>query len=269
MKLRLSGADWSGAIADLKEGMALFPSAFTLSWRDVSLRYRGSVLGPFWYTMWSFLQIQFLGYLFPTLMGRDDVVYMQWLSLGIICWWNFISPTLSGAESVFASARGIYTERRIPYSFFCIKFMTLQVLVFLHQIPVFCYCIYAYDISIRFVHAVFFILGVMAVSLILFCLCFILGILCLRFYDIPQIVDLLLYIGFMLTPIFWMPAMATGRGRLVKYNPFYYLLDVIRTPLMGGDINFFSWKVILTMLFASVLVAFVLFARCRKRIAFY
>ena len=268
MRLRLSDSDWSGALGDFRECMALFSSAFMLSWRDVSLRYRGSTLGPFWYTMSTFLQIKFLGYLFPALFNNHDVSYMQWLAFGLICW-QFISPALGGAEGIFISARGIYTERRMPYSFFCFKYMVLQVIVFLHQVPVILYCIYAYDISISFAHVMFFFLGLTMVSTILFCVSFILGILCLRFYDIPQIVNLLLYISFMLTPIFWMPEMAAGRGEFIRYNPFYYLIDIMRSPLIGRDVAFSSWAAAVTMLLISALAAFVLFSRCRRRIAFY
>ena len=98
---------------------------------------------------------------------------------------------------------------------------------------------------------------------------FILGILCLLFYDIPQIVNLLLYISFMLTPIFWMPEMAGARGSFLRYNPFYYLLDVMRSPLMAHYVDFSSWTVVAGTLCISALAAFVLLARCRKRIAFY
>ena len=268
MKFRISDSDWGGAAADLKEAALLFPSAFALSWRDIALRYRGSVLGPFWYTMSTFLQILFLSYLFPTLFNNNDAAYMQWLSIGLICW-QFVSPALSGSEGIFTLARGIYTERRMPYSFFCMKYMILQILVFLHQIPVILYCVYAWDIPLDFAHAAFFVLGLAIVTAILFCVCFILGILCLRFYDIPQILNLLLYIAFMLTPIFWMPEMAASRGRFIKYNPLYYLLDVMRSPLMGRDVALFSRIVVAAIFFVSALAAFVLFARCRKRIAFY
>ncbi|MDR1376808.1 MAG: ABC transporter permease [Synergistaceae bacterium] len=268
MKLGMSGADWDGALEDLRGGMALFSSAFMLSWRDVSLRYRGSLLGPFWYTVSTLLQIQFLGYLYPVIFNVKDAEYMRWLSMGLICW-QFISPALGGAESVFTSARGVYTERRMPYSFFCVKYMILQVLVFFHQLPVVLYCVYAFGISIRFAHVLSFLLGLAAVSLILFCLSFILGVLCLRFYDIPQIVNLLLYIAFMFTPIFWMPQMAASRAQVVEYNPFYYLLDVMRSPLMGRDVEFLSWVVVFAVLAAAALGTFVLFARCRRRLAFY
>jgi ABC-type polysaccharide/polyol phosphate export permease len=197
-----------------------------------------------------------------------DAAYMRWLSMGLICW-QFISSALAGAEGIFTSARGVYTECRIPYSFFCIKYVILQILVFLHQLPVVLYCVYAFGISIRFAHVFSFLLGLAAVSLVLFCLSFILSVLCLRFYDIPQIVNLLLYIAFMFTPIFWMPQMAASRAQVIDYNPFYYLLDVMRSPLMGQDTAFSSWAVVSAALAAAALGAFGLFARCRRRLAFY
>ncbi|MDR1731746.1 MAG: ABC transporter permease [Synergistaceae bacterium] len=268
MIFRIDGADWKGALMDFRETLMLLPGAFLLAWRDVFLRYRGSLLGPFWYTVSTFLQIQFLGYLYPVIFSVRDAVYMRWLSMGLICW-QFLSPALMGSEGVFTSARGIYTERRMPYSFFCVKYMILQVLVFLHQLPVVLYCIWRFDIVLRPCHLLSFFLGLVLVTMILFFLSFILGLLCLRFYDIPQLLSLLLYIAFMLTPVFWMPQMAASREALIRYNPFCYLLDVMRSPLMGADTEPASWAVALAALFLSALVAFILFARCRKRIAFY
>ena len=45
--------------------------------------------------------------------------------------------------------------------------------------------------------------------------------------------------------------------------------DVLRNPLIGRFASFSSWAVVVGIFFFSALGAFVLFARCRKRIAFY
>ena len=39
------------AVADVVQGARLWRLALTLGWFDIRLRYRGSILGPFWLTL--------------------------------------------------------------------------------------------------------------------------------------------------------------------------------------------------------------------------
>ena len=44
-----------------------------------------------------------------------------------------------------------------------------------------------------------------------------------------------------LTPVFWLPSSLPGRAQYILWNPFAQMLDLLRTPLMGGvdgDIDF-------------------------------
>jgi hypothetical protein len=60
-----------------------------------------------------------------------------------------------------------------------------------------------------------------------------LGTLCARFRDIPPIVATVTQMMFLLTPILWRPDQIPGREFLFVFNPFFYLVQVIREPLEG------------------------------------
>jgi lipopolysaccharide transport system permease protein len=49
------------AVRDIKNGSTLWPLAWTLGWLDIKLRYRGSMLGPFWLTLSTGIMVGSLG----------------------------------------------------------------------------------------------------------------------------------------------------------------------------------------------------------------
>ena len=102
------------------------------------------------------------------------------------------------------------------------------------------------------------------------CAALILGILCARFRDIPQIVTTLVQMAFLLTPVIWREDMLSGRALLVPMlNPFRHYLDIARAPLLGETPSALSWGVVAVCTLIGVAVAAGLFARCRHRIAYW
>ena len=47
-----------------------------LGWHDIRQRYRRSVLGPFWFTLSTFIMIGVLGFLYSQLLKQDIVTYL-------------------------------------------------------------------------------------------------------------------------------------------------------------------------------------------------
>ena len=73
-----------------------------------------------------------------------------------------------------------------------------------------------------------------------FAVSLLLGIFGARFRDIPPIIGSVMQIAFYLTPIMWSPVMLEHRGLavvLVKLNPFYSLLEIMRGPLLGSRLT--------------------------------
>ena len=69
-----------------------------------------------------------------------------------------------------------------------------------------------------------------------------------RYSDLGELVQTLLRLAFFVTPIVWMPA-STGRGGLVGAflyaNPFYYLIEIIRRPMVQGHVPWLEIGVVL------------------------
>ncbi len=66
--------------------------------------------------------------------------------------------------------------------------------------------------------------------------CFFLSVVAARYPDIAELMRTVLRLFFFITPIIWMPSMGKGAviGAFIYLNPFYYLIEIIRGPLVYG-----------------------------------
>ena len=91
-----------------------------------------------------------------------------------------------------------------------------------------------------------------------------------RFRDIPQIVGSVMQFAIFMTPVFWRP----GGGIMTQhavllFNPFFHMLDVIRSPLLGGHASSLSYVILGIMAVAGWAATFSVFALIRRRIVHY
>ena len=75
--------------------------------------------------------------------------------------------------------------------------------------------------------------------------------------------------GIFLTPVFWTPGSLPSRELFVHLNPFSYLIDIVRMPLLGQTPPWSMWLVLVGMNLASAFTAIIFFARYRARIAYW
>ena len=73
-------------MADIAGGVRLWRLAVTLGWLDIRLRYRGSMLGPFWLTISTGVMVGALGVLYSTLFKIDVRDYLPFLALSQVLW---------------------------------------------------------------------------------------------------------------------------------------------------------------------------------------
>ena len=98
-----------------------------------------------------------------------------------------------------------------------------------------------------------------------------LGILCTRFRDVPQVVAAVLQLLFLLTPIMWTADSVRGKAVsiLLDINPFYYLLEIVREPLLGRTPAGSTWLVACGFSLATFLIGHALYGRFRHRVAYW
>jgi lipopolysaccharide transport system permease protein len=99
----------------------------------------------------------------------------------------------------------------------------------------------------------------------------VLGIVCARYRDLPQIVNSVLQILIYLTPIMWMPqSISDGLGfYLVQLNPIFHFFDIVRAPLLGYSPENISWIVSITIALFGWIMTLFFYGRYKQRIVFW
>ncbi len=96
-----------------------------------------------------------------------------------------------------------------------------------------------------------------------------LGIVSARFRDVPPIIAMVIQFTFFFTPIIWQADQMPARAAVVDYNPFYYLLEVVRAPLLGQGTGTHVWIVACCLAGRAGRVRIKFYARFRHRIAYW
>ncbi|KXV76243.1 permease [Acetobacter malorum] len=251
---------------DLLSGIKLARLGATLGWLDIKLRYRGSILGPFWLTASTAVMVAAMGVLYAYLMNMDVHKYLPFLTLSLVLW-GFVGSTLQDGCTTFTSAAGLIHSARIPYSLHVLRATVRNLLTLAHNIPV----VVVVFLWFRVAPSWSWTMGAAGALWIFdsFMATLLLGILGARFRDVPPIVASTLQILFFVTPILWAPElMKTGQDWLLL-DPFFPLMEIVRTPFTGDIVNTAIWPAALAWSAGLTVFTFALFARMRARLAYW
>ncbi len=255
------------AINDVADGMRLWPLAWSLGWLDIRLRYRGSILGPFWLTLSSAVLITSIGLLYSVLFNTDVRVYLPYLALSQILW-SFLSTIVSDGCTCFTQAEGMIRAVRMPLFLHAMRTLVRNVLVLAHNVVV----IVAVDVYFEIWpgwHALLALPGFAVWAIDSLALCLFLGAVCARFRDIAPITASIMQIAFFMTPVIWQAEQLRSGAAYLVYNPFFVLLQIVREPLQGHLPTMAEWisAIICSLLLCGL--SWFFFVRARGRVAFW
>jgi lipopolysaccharide transport system permease protein len=255
------------AVQDILRGVNLWRLALTLSWLDIRLRYRGSVLGPLWLTLSTAVMVASLGFLYAYLFHTPIRDYLPFLALSLTLW-AFLAAIIADGCTAFTSAEGMIRSMRIPFSLYIYQLLARNVLILLHNVIVIVVVFLAFRVPLNasvFAAIPAFLLWLIdgaAIALVL-------GALCARFRDIPPIVASVVQIAFYVSGVMYRPEMLGHRGAFLLYDPFYTILEVLRAPLMGTIPSTAIYVSALGFSAVMCVLSWVVFLRVRHRIAFW
>jgi lipopolysaccharide transport system permease protein len=256
------------AAVDIANAAGLWRLALTLGWFDIRLRYRGSMLGPFWLTLSTAVMVAALGVLYARLFNMDLHEYLPFLALSLVLW-SVLSTIISEACTCFTQAEGMIRSMRMPYALHATRIVVRNLIVLAHNVVVIL-AVYAWLDSWPGWAAFGAIPGLAVWLADGLAVCLFLGPIGARFRDIPPIIASVIQIAFFVSPIIWKPELLHGpAAELLWLNPFYTLLEIVRAPLLGAMPSLHVWASALTYSALLWLAAWFLFARVRNRLAFW
>jgi homopolymeric O-antigen transport system permease protein len=258
----------SWAVADIVGGARLWRLAWALGWLDIRLRYRGSMLGPFWLTISTGVMVGALGLLYSTLFKINLRDYLPFLALSQVLW-GFLATVVSEACTTFTEAEGVIRSVRMPFFVFSMRALIRNAIALGHNIVVIVvvFAIFSvwpkWEMLIALPGLMVWVVDALALTLML-------GAFCARFRDIQPIVNSVMQIAFFMTPVIWKPQQLGPAGiEKLSLNPFFDLLEIVRGPILGSDIALTTWlgAIVYSVMLCAVSWAF--FVRTRGRVTFW
>ena len=252
---------------DLVRGYRQLPMVLHMALSDTRVRYRRSVLGPWWLTLGAAISIAGLGAVWSGLLNQDPAQFIPKLAVGLILW-QFISGCITEAPSVFIRQAQIIRNFDLPYSIYPSQLLLRQLITLAHNAAI------LIGVVLIFPHAFsplapLGLLGLVLVAANMLWIAVVVGMIGARYRDIEPLVQSLMPLIFFVTPVIY-DVDRLGLNRFIVWaNPFSYFMSVVRSPFFGVVPPPFVYGVTLLMLVVGWSLAFWLFNRRGSRIAFW
>lgn len=251
----------------------LFEARYILSYLvklDLKNKYRNSLFGFAWNFLTPLGLVLIIGIVYSTLFKTEIRDFIPYLFSGLIPW-LYISGCADVGTYSFISAQGYIKQMSTPIEIYPLRLALVNLINFLMSV-----C--AYLVICIFLKPEVFsshLLGIIPATLIYLMF----GTTWATFSGFAQVYakdyapfqSLVLQGLFYATPIIY-PAeniLETPMGWVVRYNPLYYFLEIMRRPIMGEPIlNPNAYTVCVSTIIIMFALTLVLYKRVGRKIAY-
>jgi lipopolysaccharide transport system permease protein len=245
------------------------------SLRDVTVRYKQTVLGGLWALIQPLLQVVVFTLFFGKLMGLEErlgeyegraVPYAVFVLTGQIVWGYFASLVNASANSMLGNAnilRKIYLPRLIiplsaggaPTVDTLIGFGLLLIVMLYYAQPFTPLLILA-PLALLMTMIVAQAVGIMLSALIV------------KYRDFRFVVPFMIQLWFYVTPVIYPKHIVPEKYQMLLYlNPMAGVVDVFRALVLGGTLNLNELMVSVGITVVMLVIAVFYFARTERRFA--
>ena len=255
------------AIFDITNSLKYYEVWCFLALDDILARYRNTVLGPVWNAAYIIAQSIALALVFGGVFGQKLDEIMPFILSGLVAW-SLGPATIIECSGLLVWFSGTIRTQNFPFLFYAFRVVARAGLMFLHNLVALLLVLPLFHhwpfLNVMLIPAVVLLMLVSVPYALL------LGMICARFRDFQMFVANFSNILFFMTPIFWMPDKAVGVRRLVvAYNPFFYMVDIIRLPLLNSFPPMQDWIVLGSLAAFGWALCFVFLSLYRARIPYW
>lgn len=226
--------------------MSLVQNAIYLAWADTKARYKKSVIGPFWPTLTNVFGILGLGLVWGTLLKQDMNTFIPQLTVGLIVW-QLIAGALTDGPQTFVRHAGMVRNVAMPSWFFSVRALAKHLINLMHNFIILVCVMLYYKVPLN-LNTWLVLPGFFLVTLNLYWILHGLGLVGARFRDIELLITSLVPLLFFISPVIYRADQLPAALNVVWMNPFSYMIEAIRTPLLGNAPDPLTWYVLMAML---------------------
>ena len=253
-----------GVVSDFGAVFSRWRTWFLMANQDIYMRYRRSLLGPFWISLSMAVLVMGLALLYGRIFGQEFHEYLFWIACSFLTWF-LISNLIADGMATAIEAEHQLRSIRIPLPVLAARMVHRNLIIFLHNLVVIVALVALFGMKPSF-GMLTSLIGLVVIMAVGFFAALVLGPLCLRFRDITQVVSNALQICFFITPILWQPSQGRVPSVVVQANPFYHLIELVRAPLLGSQPTQLDWAFSGTLLGVLTVMAVLTLGVTRGRV---
>ena len=236
---------------------------FSLVKQDLQMKYNRSVLGVAWQIITPLGLSIIIGTVYSIIYGVSPVEFIPILFSGLNPW-QFISGCADGGTYAYISAEGYLKQTQVSPQIFPIRVAMVAFVNLLYSMGAF-FVVYIFLRPEMFCFKMLTIIpGLIIIFIAGVALANMSSAVTVNLRDWQPLQSLLLQGIFYLTPIIYLTSMLDDKGYSLVYklNPFYYFIDVVRSPALGDKIGNATYYL---LVFGGVFAFFLISAVITKK----
>jgi lipopolysaccharide transport system permease protein len=264
---RVLGCGLAG-FEELMGGLHYWRVWHLLGIRELRHRYARSKLGQLWLTLSAAIMISVLGGIWSLLWHQPVRELLPFVGIGLIIW-TYLSQVATECTAAFVTHGNLYRNQKMHFSISIYSVIYRNALVLAHCLIIIAILIVAFGVPINW--SLLQLIPALALTWITMTwLGYVIAMICVRYRDIVQVISSWLTVLFFATPVMWKPDFLPPRYHfIIDANPLAQFLELLRNPLLGERVSFYTWIFTTVMAFGGGLVALAVIGRYQRRVIFW
>jgi lipopolysaccharide transport system permease protein len=238
---------------------------------DLQARYRRSMLGIGWSLLHPLATTIVLCFAFYKVFNVPVRDYVPFLLAGL-AWWGYITGAIGRGCQCFVEAEGYIRQHPVPMAIYPLRTALGAMIHFLIALVLVLLLTWWFK-GFGNLQALPVVAAGLALLLVFgWSAALVAGYVNTVFRDIQHLTDIVFQVVFYLTPVMYPPEVMarSDLSRVLRYNPLTYLLQIVRDPLVAGQVP--SWKsysVAAASTLVATLLAALLLGRLQRKVVLY
>ncbi len=236
------------------------------AWIDTSLRYRSQALGAFWMVAGTLAFVVMLGTLYSRVLKTDSEFYYAHIAAGFVLW-IFMQQSLQQSTRLFNKNESMIQNGYVNYVGFALRMLGANLINLAFNALIIIGAVLLTPVAVT-PAALMLLLTVPLLVLAILGACLLVSVISARYPDVAELTQTVLRLCFFITPIIWMQSAGKGLaiGAFIYANPFYYLIEIVRGPLVYAQVPWFEIGVVAAAVPVVWLLAAFAYARAKPYI---
>jgi len=220
---------------DILNGFQLWRVWGYLAINDLRGKFARSTLGAAWIIVSFAIWAGGVGFIYARLFQLDTRTFVPFLTVGFALW-GFVTSSFVESSMSFLGSAGYVKQFNLPKQIYVYRSVLAQTITLSMSLLV-CLAVIAIFGSLTFSGILFAIPGLLLLLAAAMLHSFFSAYITPYLRDFPHAIGSFMNVIFFVTPIIFPAQMLEerGLGMVYRFNPFYYLLELVRQPLLTGS----------------------------------